>query len=282
MQILEASYKVHDTLGQAGPALAYFKKYVTLRDTLMSVEKSKRIEELSIRIELFQKNEENLLLKQDMKTQKLKNWVLAGLSFFGFLISLLIIVILVQKRKNLLLKKSEAEQEHLLQKIEIENIRLENKMKEEELEKSQMEVQMKEQDLIFQTLLRLDLTQVNKSVQEKLLPFQYKFTSRSVQNDFVMAINEIVRDTGKDPLADFEFMFSQLHKSFIDNLMAHCSSLSRIELQVCSLLRINLSTKDIARLLNISMSGVDMCRHRIRQKLGLDPKDNLSGFLITL
>ena len=61
-----------------------------------------------------------------------------------------------------------------------------------------------------------------------------------------------------------------------------CSTLSRVELQVCSLLRINLSTKDIARLLNISVDSVDMNRHRIRTKLGLDPKDNLTGFLITL
>ena len=56
MQLFEAYYSVYDTLGQAGQALAYFKKYVTLHDTLTSVEKSKRIEELSIRLELVQKN----------------------------------------------------------------------------------------------------------------------------------------------------------------------------------------------------------------------------------
>ena len=43
MQIFEAYYKVYDTLGQIGPAHTYFKKYVILHDTLMSVEKSKRI-----------------------------------------------------------------------------------------------------------------------------------------------------------------------------------------------------------------------------------------------
>jgi DNA-binding NarL/FixJ family response regulator len=128
----------------------------------------------------------------------------------------------------------------------------------------------------------LDVTQVNRSVQEKLLPFQHKLSSKTTQNDFVMAINEIVRDSDKDPLADFEFMFNQLHKSFIDNLMVRCPTLSRVELHVCSLLRINLSTKDIARLLNISIGSVDMSRHRIRHKLALDPAHSLTGFLITL
>jgi hypothetical protein len=56
----------------------------------MSVEKSKKIEELSARIELLHKNEENLLLKQDLKTQKLRQWILAGVVTLGFLISVLI------------------------------------------------------------------------------------------------------------------------------------------------------------------------------------------------
>ncbi|MCX6278352.1 MAG: LuxR C-terminal-related transcriptional regulator [Bacteroidetes bacterium] len=141
---------------------------------------------------------------------------------------------------------------------------------------------MKEQELVYQTLLRIDLAQVNRSVQEKLLPFQHKFPSRAYQDDFIRILNEVARDSEKDPLADFEFMFNQSHKTFIDNLMVRCSTLSRIELQVCSLLRINLSTKDIARLLNISMGTVDNCRYRIRQKLGLDQTQNLSTFLTTL
>ena len=282
MQLFEACYKVYDTLGQAGQALAYFKKYVTLHDTLTSVEKSKRIEELSIRLELLQKNEENLLLKQNIQTQKLKQWIITGVSLFGLLICVLIIVILIQKRKNLLLKKSQVEQEKHLQEIEIEKIRIEKKLKEDELEKSQIEIEMKEQELVYQTLLRLDLSQVNRSVQEKLLPFQNKFSSRTIQNDFIRILNEITRDSDSDPLADFEFMFSKSHKSFNDNLMLHCNTLSRVELQVCSLLRVNLSTKDICRLLNISPGTVDNCRYRIRQKLGLDSKDNLTSFLIKL
>jgi DNA-binding CsgD family transcriptional regulator len=248
----------------------------------MSVEKSKKIEELSARIELLHKNEEKLLLKQDLKTQKLRQWILAGMVIIGFLISALIIVILILKRKNLLLFKAKSEKEKQLADIAMEKLQVDQKSKEDELEKSKIEVQMKEQELMYQTLLRLDLTQVNRSVQEKLLPFQFKFPSKAHQNEFLLALREITRNSETDPLADFEFMFNQLHKSFIDNLMVRCSTLSRVELQVCSLLRINLSTKDIARLLNISVGSVDMCRHRVRQKLGLEQTDNLTTFLTTL
>ncbi len=282
MQLADACYRVYDTLGQTGQALAYFKEYVALHDTLMSAEKSKMIEELSIRIELLQRNEENLMLKQDIQARKVQQWILAGVVILGFLISLLIIVIMFQKRKNLRLLKEKAENEKLLADVPIEKMKVDQKLKEEELAKSQVELQMKEQELVYQTLLRLDLTQVNRSVQEKLLPFQHKFSTKAQQNEFLMVLRELTRDAEKDPLADFEFMFKQLHATFTLQLMARCASLSRVELQVCSLLRINLSTKDIARLLNISVGSVDMCRHRVRTKLGLDPKDNLTSFLITL
>lgn len=166
--------------------------------------------------------------------------------------------------------------------IEFEKMQVDQKLQQDALEKSQIEVQMKEQELVYQTLLRLDLIQVNRSIQEKLLPFQYKLSSNATQGEFIRVLKEVTRDSENEPLADFEFMFNQLHKTFIDKLIACCSSLSRVELQVCSLLRNNLSTKDIARLLNISIGSVDMCRHRIRQKLELDQKENLTSFLITL
>ncbi len=300
MQLFEAYYKVYDTLGQDGQALAYFKKYVSLHDTLASVEKSKRIEELSIRIELLHKNEENLLLKQDVKASRLRLQLLTGLIFVIFLAAFLIIRLQKLRHRNLELKNKQAELDKQLKEVEMQKLSTDlnarnqalasqtrqklilEEMNRIELEKMQYEVQLKEQELVFQTLLRMDLTQVNRSVQEKLLPFQNKFSSKANQNEFLQVLQELTRDSEKDPLADFEVMFTQLHKSFINNIMARCSSLSRAELQVCSLLRINLSTKDIARLMSISLGSVDMCRHRIRQKLRLDQTDNLTAFLTTL
>ncbi|MEI8049564.1 MAG: tetratricopeptide repeat protein [Bacteroidota bacterium] len=300
MQLFEAYYRVYDTLGQAAQALAYFKKYVAVHDTLASVEKSNRIEELTIRLELFQKNEENSLLKRDVKASKLRLQMLIAFIFTILLTAFLIIRLQMSKHRNLELKNKQTELDKQLKEVEMQKLLVDLQLTDQalasqtrqklvleemnriELEKVHVDVQMKEQELVFQTLLRLDLTQVNRSVQEKLLPFQSKFPSRAIQNEFLQILKELTRDSEKDPLADFEVMFTQLHKSFIDNLMTRCSTLSRVELQVCSLLRVNLSTKDIARLMNISLGSVDMCRHRIRQKLGLDQTDNLSAFLVTL
>ncbi len=52
------------------------------------------------------------------------------------------------------------------------------------------------------------------------------------------------------------------------------------DLRLCAYLRLNLSTKEIARLLNISPRGVEISRHRLRKKLNLTKDEHLFDFLM--
>ncbi len=54
------------------------------------------------------------------------------------------------------------------------------------------------------------------------------------------------------------------------------------ELKLCTYLRMNLSTKEIAQLLNISVRGVEISRYRLRKKLGINTETNLFDFLINI
>jgi DNA-binding CsgD family transcriptional regulator len=49
---------------------------------------------------------------------------------------------------------------------------------------------------------------------------------------------------------------------------------------MCSLMRLNLSTKEIASLLNISARGVEKSRYRLKKRLGLAREDDLSKYII--
>ena len=55
--------------------------------------------------------------------------------------------------------------------------------------------------------------------------------------------------------------------------------LSNNERMMCAYLKMNLSTKEIAPLLNISVRGVETMRYRLRKKLGLEREDNLTDYL---
>ena len=267
-QILHTYYIIYDTLRHDRFALDYFKKYSAIIDTMSLHENSRLIEELTIGFETAQKDAENQILRQDVKSSKLRLQLLMGLIIAILLTGFLIFRLMNLKHRNLELKNKQAEQE--------------KQLKEFELEKLSTELQLKDQELVYQTMLRLDLTQINRSVQEKMAPFNRRLSSKKDQSEFTQVLQEITRDASKDPMADFEMLFTQLHKSFYDKLISICGTFSKTEFQVCAMIRMNLATKDIARMMNLSAGSIDMTRHRIRQKLNLEQKDNLFSFLMAI
>ncbi len=66
---------------------------------------------------------------------------------------------------------------------------------------------------------------------------------------------------------------------FARKLLARHADLTPTELRICSLLRLNMSTKEIASMLNVSPHNVDMHRWRLRKKLGLKPRATLVAYL---
>lgn len=79
-----------------------------------------------------------------------------------------------------------------------------------------------------------------------------------------------------------ENQFNQIHRDFIKKLSLQYPALTPAELKVCSLIKLNLSTKEIARLLCISNRSAENHRYHIRQKLALPADINLTTFFASL
>ena len=77
---------------------------------------------------------------------------------------------------------------------------------------------------------------------------------------------------------EFEMWFTEVHTDFFTHLRADHPELSQREVKVCALLKLNLLSKDIANLMNIQVNTVDIYRHRIRKKVGLQTDENLNQF----
>lgn len=81
-------------------------------------------------------------------------------------------------------------------------------------------------------------------------------------------------------LAEFEASFSQIHQSFFENLQKDFPRLTHAEKRLCAFIRLNLSTKEIAMVMNQDPNSVRIARVRLRRKLGLTSKsESLSEFL---
>jgi DNA-binding CsgD family transcriptional regulator len=74
--------------------------------------------------------------------------------------------------------------------------------------------------------------------------------------------------------------FDNVHSDFFTHLKDKYGNLSPNELKLSAYLRMNLSTKEIAQLMNISVRGVEISRYRLRKKLGIPTDVNLYEFLV--
>lgn len=77
---------------------------------------------------------------------------------------------------------------------------------------------------------------------------------------------------------DFEKSFSEINISFYKDLQNTYPTLSKNEKRICAFIKLNMSTKDMASLLNISSRGVESARYRLRKKMLLNQKTNLYNF----
>ena len=94
--------------------------------------------------------------------------------------------------------------------------------------------------------------------------------------------NSIKRETFEFLQTELENRITESNGDFFKNLLAAYPDLKPTELKLCSYLRLNLSTKELAEVLNKSARTIENTRFSIRKKMGLGPEDNLVAQLIAV
>ncbi|MGJ1205984.1 triple tyrosine motif-containing protein [Sphingobacterium lactis] len=153
--------------------------------------------------------------------------------------------------------------------ISLKNIQLEQELesKNRELANAAMNIVYKNEML---NNLHHELTNLNDSNGNKLSSDQLRKVSK--------LIDEAHSDDRDWDL--FEKSFNEAHENFFKKLKTGYPSLVPNDLKLCAYLRLNMSSKEIASLLNISTRGVEIRRYRLRKKLNLPTEKNLSEFLL--
>lgn len=100
------------------------------------------------------------------------------------------------------------------------------------------------------------------------------------------AVRKIIRHIDEHIESDhdwaiFEESFNRVHDDFFKRLMHDFPELTPGDLRLAAYLKMNLSSKEIAPLLNISVRGVENKRYRLRKKLGLSEEANLTEFILS-
>jgi ligand-binding sensor domain-containing protein/DNA-binding CsgD family transcriptional regulator len=208
-------------------------------------------------------------------------------SCYVFLTSTILLLLLqLQHRRH------KQEKEHIVRRQEEEltlrDTHLEevSRKSEEEInrlrnEKLLAEVEHKNKELASQTMSIISKNEFITDIKENLSSISKKSTNREVMHELQKIVRDIERTIDVDvDWEHFQYHFDQVHGDFSNRLRSSFPSLSPQEIKLCTYLRLNLSTKEIAQLLNISVRGVEISRYRLRKKLGLSREDNLTDFML--
>ena len=120
-----------------------------------------------------------------------------------------------------------------------------------------------------------------ESIKEELKELKQKGKNQETKRALEKIVKEIdITLRLQEDWEQFEYHFDQVHRDFLTRLRNAYPDLSPNEQKLCTFLRLNLNTKEIANLLNISLRGVEVARYRLRKKLGLEKGENLSKFIL--
>lgn len=180
--------------------------------------------------------------------------------------------------------------------------KLAQKRKEFEAEKAKQDIKMLEQEKLIalqqQQLLEAELSSKGKELadlslnvytKEKVIE-GLKDTLRTHKarragglSELDTLLRQIESATGSIEFLDiYRKNFDLIHEHFFRNLRERYPTLTANDLKFCALLRLNMSTKDIAAFTNLTVRGVETARYRLRRKLDLPSEQSLIEFLIDL
>ncbi len=246
-------------LGNYKKALENHKLYKNVYDSVYNMAKTKEIQRLTKNFETKEKEQQIVLqeneidlLEQKNKVSKLQKSLLTGglflalgfiaFGFYGFR----------QRIKR-------------------------NKL---EKEKVDAELTFKRKELTTHALHLAKKNEVLESLKLKAEEFK---KSEDIQQGYQQLIRTIDFDLKDDNnWENFSKYFQEVHTNFNSNVKQRFPNVTANELRLMALLKMNLSSKEIANILNISQEGIKKARYRLRKKLDISTEDSLQDLILSL
>jgi len=242
---------------------AYFYLELSRKHLLQiySDQNNKQMSFLQIIYNMDKKNDEIAALENNRKLN-----ITIGIAVVIVVLLLIVLGVLTISRQRFKLRESTAVAE--------KNAQL------HEAQKDQLELKSKE--LTTHTLQVIQHNQFLENMRNKIADM-VKEDKRDQKKQLQELVRQINQNINHDQQwKDFTGIFEQLHQSFFDNLKAHCEDLTVNDIRLIALLKMNMSSKDMAAIFGISQDSLRVARYRLRKKLNIAEGENLSSFIQTI
>lgn len=139
-----------------------------------------------------------------------------------------------------------------------------------------MEVKERDKKLTIQTLNNLFVNESLATIIDSLSP-KVAFDGTVNFEDVKKCVQKQYREDGT--WSQFDIYFNNIFDGFLDRLKTRYPNLTGNDIKYCAFIRMGLSTKEIASMLNIKLSSAESARYRLRKNMDLDPDDSLSEII---
>ena len=206
-----------------------------------------------------------------------KPWYLSNIMVVLYILSVILFSIFMHtiykryyaKQRQKLLQKAERE-------LELKRLENEQQLMSFENEKLKQDMESKNNELAISTMSLIKRNEFLNTIKNELSQLSSQKEVKSV----VKLIDNNLNNT--DDWKLFEEAFNNADKDFLKKVKGIHQSLTHNDLRLCAYLRLNLSSKEIAPLLNISPRSVEVKRYRLRKKMNLDHETSLTDYILEL
>ena len=204
-------------------------------------------------------------------------WYLSIVAIMGYVMAAFISSIFVHKRyKSYYRKQREALIRENEKKNKQKKLKAERKIVQIKNEKLKLEIESKNRELAVSTMSIIKKNEFLNAIKDQLKESENNAKIKAVIKTIDHNINN------EDDWKFFEDAFNNADKDFLKKIKTLHPDLTSNDLRLCAYLRLNLSSKEIAPLLNISVRSVEVKRYRLRKKMNLPHENSLTEYILGL
>jgi ligand-binding sensor domain-containing protein/DNA-binding CsgD family transcriptional regulator len=179
-----------------------------------------------------------------------------------------------KQQEKFLARERELKEEALIAEKELQQLRNET---------LNFEMLLKEKELANSTMLIIKKNNILRKLQNDLRDVSPTIGDDNAKTSIKNLIKRLDKEIDNEKQWKvFDMHVEQVYEELFKKLKERFPDLTPRELSLCAYLRMNISTKEIATLMNISARGVEISRYRVRKKLKLDREANLTEFMLNL
>jgi len=273
---LKQLYLLYNEKRSFEDALFYYRSYTQYHDSITGENVQLKIAELETKYETAKKEQQILELEHQQKIEKSEKET-QRIIFAGIIFVLAMIVFgIMQKRKK---DKQIHRQKEIVH-------RKEKELAEAELEKSKIKEEELQQSILYKSKQlsthALHMMQKNTMLQEIQLDIK-AMSKKAIDNDKV-EYRKIVRQINQSLRSHkdwdvFKLYFEDVNKNFYQKINEINPDLTTNDHRLCALIKLNMTSKEMASVLNVAPNSIKSSRYRLKKKLGLNVEADLEEFI---